>query len=113
MSDEKLTNLSQKVLGDAIQDASAAGNPQVTPLHLLDSLLRMDNGLVKGILEAVKADPSSIGTQVRNALASLPRATGGNGNPTASPALNQVLTEAGQIMGGLDDEYVSDRKSVV
>ncbi|MBO6021148.1 MAG: ATP-dependent chaperone ClpB, partial [Aeriscardovia sp.] len=107
MSDEKLTNLSQKVLGDAIQDASAAGNPQVTPLHLLDSLLRMDNGLVKGILEAAKADPSSIGTQVRNALASLPRATGGNGNPTASPALNQVLTEAGQIMGGLDDEYVS------
>ncbi|MBQ5779940.1 MAG: AAA family ATPase, partial [Aeriscardovia sp.] len=107
MSDEKLTNLSQKVLGDAIQDASAAGNPQVTPLHLLDSLLRMDNGLVKGILEAVKADPSSIGTQVRSALASLPRATGGNGNPTASPALNQVLTEAGQIMGGLDDEYVS------
>lgn len=107
MSDEKLTNLSQKVLGDAIQDASAAGNPQVTPLHLLDSLLRMDNGLVKGILEAVKADPSSIGTQARSALASLPRATGGNGNPTASPALNQVLTEAGQIMGGLDDEYVS------
>ena len=107
MSDEKLTNLSQKVLGDAIQDASAAGNPQVTPLHLLDSLLRMDNGLVKGILEAVKADSSSIGTQARSALASLPRATGGNGNPTASPALNQVLTEAGQIMGGLDDEYVS------
>ena len=105
--DEKLTNLSQKVLGDAIQDASAAGNPQVTPLHLLDSLLRLDNGLVKGLLEAVKADPKAIGAKVRNALAALPSASGGNGNPTASRDLNQVLSDAGQLMTQCGDDYVS------
>ena len=38
--EQKFTTMAQEALGDAIQSASAAGNPQVEPLHLLDALLR-------------------------------------------------------------------------
>ena len=39
--DEKFTMMAQEAIGDAVQSASAAGNPQVGPLHLLPSSVRM------------------------------------------------------------------------
>lgn len=65
--EQKYTTLAQEALGDAVQSASAAGNPQVEPLHLLDSLLRQENGVIGGLIEAVGANRQTIGAQVRNA----------------------------------------------
>lgn len=86
--EQKYTTLAQEALGDAVQSASAAGNPQVEPLHLLDSLLRQENGVIGGLIEAVGANRQTIGAQVRNALVSLPSASGsstaqGFGQPPA------------------------------
>ncbi|MBF1677912.1 MAG: AAA family ATPase, partial [Scardovia wiggsiae] len=106
--DEKFTTMAQEAIGDAVQSASAAGNPQVGPLHLLDSLLRQDGGVVKGLIQASGADAQKIGAQVRRALASLPSASGSStAQPDASRQLAKVLSDARREMGSLGDEYIS------
>jgi hypothetical protein len=48
MLDAKLTTKSQEAIGDAIQQASAAGNPQLEPAHLLNALLAQEGGVGRG-----------------------------------------------------------------
>ena len=106
--DEKFTTMAQEAIGDAVQSASAAGNPQVGPLHLLDSLLRQDGGVVKGLIQASGADAQKIGAQVRRALVSLPSASGSStAQPDASRQLAKVLSDARREMSSLGDEYIS------
>ncbi|MFI6427204.1 ATP-dependent chaperone ClpB [Promicromonospora sp. NPDC050880] len=106
--DTKFTTMSQQAIGDAIQSASAAGNPQLEPVHLLASLLQQENGVAVGLLDAVGANAQAIGQQVRAALVALPQASGAStAQPSASRALATVLDLAGKEAQGLGDEYVS------
>lgn len=106
--DTKFTTMSQQAIGDAIQSASAAGNPQLEPVHLLASLLQQQNGVAVGLLDAVGANAQAIGQQVRAALVALPQASGAStAQPSASRALATVLDLAGKEAQGLGDEYVS------
>ncbi|MFI2361722.1 ATP-dependent chaperone ClpB [Promicromonospora sp. NPDC019610] len=106
--DTKFTTMSQQAIGDAIQSASAAGNPQLEPVHLLASLLTQERGVAVGLLDAVGANAQAIGQQVRAALVALPQASGSStAQPSASRALATVLDLAGKEAQGLGDEYVS------
>ena len=106
--EQKYTTLAQEALGDAVQSASAAGNPQVEPLHLLDSLLRQENGVIGGLIEAVGANRQTIGAQVRNALVSLPSASGSStAQASASRQLTTALADASKEMKDMGDEYIS------
>ncbi|MGW2095586.1 ATP-dependent chaperone ClpB [Promicromonospora sukumoe] len=106
--DTKFTTMSQQAIGDAIQSASAAGNPQLEPVHLLASLLQQERGVAVGLLDAVGANAQAIGRQVRAALVALPQAKGtSTAQPSASRALATVLDLAGKEAQGLGDEYVS------
>ena len=106
--DQKYTNMAQEAIGDAIQSASAAGNPQVDPLHLLDALLREQGGVVKGLIEAAGGNWQRIGTRVRQALTQLPAASGeSTTQPQASRQLTVALANAQKAMERLKDQYVS------
>lgn len=112
--DQKYTNLAQQALGDAIQSAEAAGNPQVEPLHLLDSLLRQDSGVVQGLIAAAGGDVQKIGAQVRVALTKLPAASGSSTTQaSASRQLSQVLAQAPKVMTSLGDEYISTENLLI
>ena len=106
--EQKFTTLAQEALGDAIQSASAAGNPQVDPLHLLDALLRQENGVIRGLIEQCGANAQQIGAAVRNALVALPSASGSStAQPQASRQLTQAIAAAEKAMKEMGDEYVS------
>lgn len=106
--DTKFTTMSQQAIGDAIQSASAAGNPQLEPVHLLASLLQQERGVAVGLLDAVGANAQAIGQQVRAALVALPSASGAStAQPSASRAMATVLDLASKEAQGLGDEYVS------
>lgn len=106
--EQNFTRLAQEAIGDAIQSASAAGNAQVETLHLMDALLRQQEGVVAGLLQAVGADIQAIGAAVRNALVALPSASGSTtSQPQASRQLTQVIAQAEQEMHNMGDEYVS------
>ena len=48
--EQKFTTMAQEAVGDAIQSASAAGNAQVETLHVMDALLRQENGVVRSLI---------------------------------------------------------------
>lgn len=106
--EQKFTTMAQEALGDAIQSASAAGNAQVETLHLVDALLRQEQGVVRGLIEAAGGDPQAIGAAVRNALVALPSASGSTtSQPQASRQLTAALAAAEKEMAAMGDEYVS------
>ncbi|MGN8244646.1 ATP-dependent chaperone ClpB [Cellulomonas soli] len=106
--DAKFTTRSQEALGDAIQQASAAGNPQVEPAHVLNALLAQDGGVANGLLDAVGADRTALGRSVRAALMNLPASSGDTvTQPVASRQLNTALQAASSEARALGDDYVS------
>ena len=106
--DAKLTTRTQEALGDAIQQASAAGNPQLEPVHLLSALLAQQDGIAAGLLEAVGVDRGALGRRVRAALVALPAASGSAvAQPAPSRATSAVLDAARTEAQALGDEYIS------
>ena len=106
--EQKFTTMAQEAVGDAIQSASAAGNAQVETPHVMDALLRQENGVARSLIEAAGGDPQAIGAAVRNALVALPSASGSStSQPQASRQLTAAIAQAEKEMQQMGDEYVS------
>ncbi len=106
--DAKFTTRSQEALGDAIQQASAAGNPQLEPAHVLSALLQQEGGVANGLLDAVGADRAALGRSVRSTLVGLPSSAGQTvAQPSASRATAAALEAASAEARTLGDDYVS------
>ena len=106
--EQKFTTMAQEAVGDAIQSASAAGNAQVETLHVMDALLRQENGVALSLIEAAGGDPQAIGAAVRNALVALPSASGSStSQPQASRQLTAAIAQAEKEMQQMGDEYDS------
>jgi len=98
----------QEAIASALQAASAAGNPQVEPIHLLQALIEQREGIALSLLQAVGADARAIGTRTRNALVSLPSTQGASaGSAQASRALLAVVQDAEERAQGAGDQYIS------
>ncbi|MDT0165891.1 ATP-dependent chaperone ClpB [Actinotalea sp. AC32] len=106
--DSKFTTKAQEALAAAIQQASAAGHPQIEPVHLLEALLADPSGVAVGLLDAVGADRPALTRRVQAARTALPSASGGSvAQPGVSRPLSAALAAAGTEAQGLGDEYVS------
>jgi ATP-dependent Clp protease ATP-binding subunit ClpB len=106
--DIQFTTKSQDALGAAVRIAAAKGNPQVEPLHLLDSLLQQGEGIASALLDAVGADVSALTSQVRQALDALPSASGSSvSSPQLSNATYKVINAAQDLAKERGDEYLS------
>jgi ATP-dependent Clp protease ATP-binding subunit ClpB len=106
--DIQFTTKSQDALGAAVRMAAAHGNPQVEPIHLLDSLLQQGEGIATALLVAVGADVPTLTAQVRTAVSSLPSASGSTmAAPSLSQASYKVLNTAQEIAKERGDEFVS------
>ena len=106
--DAKLTTKTQEALGDAIQQATAAGNPQLEPAHLLNALLAQEGGVATGLLDAVGTDRQALGRAVRAVLVGLPAASGSSVvQPAPSRATGAALDAANAEARTLGDDYVS------
>jgi ATP-dependent Clp protease ATP-binding subunit ClpB len=105
--DAKFTTRSQEAIGDAIQQASAAGNPQLEPAHLLNALLQQEGGVAGALLDAVGADRSALGRSTRAVLVGLPSSSGSTAQPSASRATAAALEAASNEARALGDDYVS------
>ncbi len=106
--EQKFTTMAQEAISDAVQNASAAGNAQVETLHLLDALLRQENGVIRGLIEAAGGNAQNISAAVHQAQDTLPSASGSTtAQPQVSRQLSAVLAQAGKEMQQMGDEYVS------
>ena len=112
--DDKLTRKSQEALSEALQRASAAGNPNVDGLHLLAALIDQEGGIAVPLLRAAGADPAMVASRTKELLGRLPRASGATVNaPETSRQLYLVLDAAAKRAKEMSDEYVSTEHLLV
>ncbi|MEO7127039.1 MAG: ATP-dependent chaperone ClpB [Nakamurella sp.] len=108
MNTDILTTKSREVLAAAITAATKAGHATVEPVHLLIALLGTDGSTAPGLLRAVGADPSSIGTQAASLAHGIPSATGATiAQPQLARAVANIITGAQEIMSAGGDEFLS------
>jgi ATP-dependent Clp protease ATP-binding subunit ClpB len=106
--DIQFTTKAQDALGASVRIAAANGNPQVEPLHILDSLLQQGEGIASALLENVGVDVRSLTASVRQAMEALPSAQGSSvAAPSLSQASYKVLNVAQELAKERGDEYVS------
>jgi ATP-dependent Clp protease ATP-binding subunit ClpB len=114
MADDKLTRKSQEALSQAVQQAAAAGNPNVDGLHLLAALIGQDGGTAAPLLQAVGADPAAVLKTTNELLARLPRAAGATlSAPETSRQLLAAISTATKRAREMNDEYVSTEHLLV
>ncbi|MDN5757401.1 MAG: AAA family ATPase, partial [Tomitella sp.] len=107
------TTKTQAALSTALQTASAAGNPEIRPAHLLVALLDQTDGIAAPLLRAVGVDPELIKTDAQRLAADLPAASGASSTPQLSRESLAAITTAQKLAGELSDEFVSTEHLLV
>ncbi|HEY1276460.1 MAG TPA: ATP-dependent chaperone ClpB [Thermoleophilaceae bacterium] len=107
MQADRFTVKSQEALAAAQRLAGTRRNPEVTPQHLLVSLLEQDGGIVVPVLRRANADPERVRRRANEALDALPTVTGEAAAPALGQDLIKLLQHADEEARGLGDEYVS------
>jgi len=103
---DKMTVKAQEAFSAAQGAAAEAGNPQITPLHLLGEMLRQEGGIVAPLLEKVGVPRDRVATVVDAELKHLPQQSTGAGM-AMDPAMSNVMVRAGKEAESLKDEYIS------
>ncbi|MGV9614624.1 ATP-dependent chaperone ClpB [Nocardia xishanensis] len=107
------TTKTQAALTAALQAASAAGNPDIRPAHLLVALLDQTDGIAAPLLKAVGVDPATVRREAQDIVDRLPRATGATTTPNLGREALAAITAAQRLATELGDEYVSTEHVVV
>ena len=102
------TTKTNEALQAALKSASAAGNPDIRPAHLLVALLEQEDGIAAPLLTAAGVEPTGALARAREIVSGYPSAQGSNmANPQFNRDALNALTAAEELAGELGDEYVS------
>ena len=108
MNFDKYTQKSLEAVQSAQQIAAENGNQQLTPDHLLSTLLAEENGLIPELINKCGADTGRLTREVNDIIAGFPKVSGASADRLyASSSLQQVFTEAESQCKKMQDEYVS------
>jgi ATP-dependent Clp protease ATP-binding subunit ClpB len=107
MNFNKLTVKAQEAVVDAQNLARGAGNPELTPEHLLLALLRQEGGIVTPILNKLGVQPAAIETEAAAAMAKFSKVGGASAEPMIGSATRKVFDAAFASAETFNDEYVS------
>ena len=108
MSSFNPTTKTQEALQQALQTASANGNPDIRPAHLLAAILNQEDGVAAPVLKATGVDADTVAAEAVELVNSYPKAEGQNmANPNFNREALNSLTAAQELAGELGDEYVS------
>ena len=104
---DRFTLKSQEAVQAASAYASDHGNPEVLPLHVLAALLEDKDGVIVPVLDKVGVPTAQLRIRTVEALAKLPKVSGGSAQPGMAQATQRVLDQAFKEAENFKDEYVS------
>ncbi len=107
------TTKTQAALTAALQAASAAGNPEIRPAHLLLALLTQTDGIAAPLLEAVGVNPTAIRAEAQRLVDRLPTSSGATSQPQLSRESLAAINAAQQLATEMNDEFVSTEHLMV
>jgi len=105
MSTMKLTEKAQEALMAAQSLASERNNAEMTPEHLLLTLVEQQGGIVPSLLRKLNVDPATASREVRKLVDGMPQVRGGDVQP--SPRIRLVLDAAQAEAARLQDDFIS------
>ena len=103
---DKFTIKAQEAVQNAVELAGSRGNPQVTPVHLLHSLVAEREGIVRPLLEKIGVDRGHLERIIEAELSHLPKVSGG-AQPQPDQELIKVFEAATAESAVMKDEFVS------
>jgi len=103
---DKLTIKAQEAVQRALELAASRGNPQITPVHLLHSLVSEREGIVRPLMEKIGVDQGHLERIIEAELSHLPKVSGG-AQPQADQELSKVFECAATEADTMKDEFVS------
>jgi ATP-dependent Clp protease ATP-binding subunit ClpB len=105
MDVEKLTNKTKEVLNKAQAIVEANGQQAIEPVHILKSMLEIDNTVLPFLFNKLNVNINHFKTVVDKMAESLPKVTGGQ--VYLSNKSNQLINDAFKLLGEFNDEFVS------
>ena len=105
MNLNKLTEKAQEAILASQNLATEYNHSEVTPEHLLVTLVEQSGGIVPSVLRKIALDPARVATDARALLKALPQAYGGD--VRLSPRMKLIVDSAQAEATRLQDEYVS------
>ena len=108
---EKLTVKAQEAIAAAQAQARRRDHQALEPEHLLLALLEPGDGVGRGVLARIGADPGAVHSRTEDELRSLPRVSGGE--PYPSQRLLKLVDRAEDEARKAKDEYVSTEHLLV
>ena len=103
---DKFTVKAQEAVQAAVELAATRGNPQVTPVHLIQALLAEREGIVRPLLEKIGTDRGHLERIVEAEVSHLPKVSGG-AQPQPDQELIKVFEAATTESHQMKDEFVS------
>ncbi|MEL4161945.1 ATP-dependent chaperone ClpB [Corynebacterium bovis] len=102
------TTMTREAMQAALQSASAKGNPDIRPAHLMVALLEPEDSIARPVLETAGVDVNAVLARGRQLVDSYPTATGGGmANPQFTRDSLNALTAGQELAESLGDTYVS------
>lgn len=105
MNINKFTQKSIETIKMTEKAAYEYGNQRLEQLHFLYALIMIEDSLIKNLLDKAKYPVGILIQDIENALAKLPKVSGGE--LVVSNELNKVLISAEDEAKAMSDEYVS------
>ena len=105
MNFNNFTIKSQEAIQKAVDIAKGNGQQSIEPVHLLKGVMTEGDSLIKFIFQKVGANLSQLSDRIDNAIASLPKVSGGE--PYLSRESNDVLQKALDVSKAMGDQYVT------
>jgi len=102
-----MTLKAQEAVQAAGELASAHGNPELLPVHLLATLAEDREGIVVPVLGKIGATADAVAGEARREVERLPKVSAGALQAQMSPAISKVLEQAFKEADSFKDEYVS------
>ena len=103
---DKFTIKAQEAVQRAVDLAADRGNPQTTPVHLLNALVAEQEGIVRPLLEKIGVDQGHLERIIEAELSHLPKVSGG-AQPQPDQELIAVFESATSEAGTMKDDFVS------
>jgi len=102
-----LTIKTQEAIQNTHSLASGNGQQEISPLHLLASLLAQEDTIIPPLLKKINIDRAVLLSQTEKEIESLPKVSGGSGDVFASKELIKVLEKSSDEANKMRDSYVS------
>ena len=102
----KWTTKTSEAVSAAMQVATVAGHPELTPHHLLTELLKQEGTIVSPLLSKVGVAINALADKCANAVAKLPTTKGGS-EPRLNLELAAVFVSAAETQSEFRDDFLS------